>query len=259
MPARYTTVIEDDVMTVLKASAITGTELRLPPTQLDRKLYVRVNQVLEAAGGKWNRAKKAHIFPGDPKEPLGMVINAGVVVDEKKLHQQFFTPEDLALELVQRAWVKPGMDVLEPSAGAGAIAVALRGHGTRVTCVEQDPALVELLRQQLFTVIQTDFLTLTSFDLDKVECPRQFDRVVMNPPFTKGQDIKHIEYALSFLKPGGLLVGVMGAGIKTNSTKTATAFRKMVDAHQGFFEDLPEESFKESGTLVNTVMVVIPT
>ena len=35
-----------------------------------------------------------------------------------------------------------------------------------------------------------------------------FDRIVMNPPFTNGDDIKHIMHALKMLKPGGRLVAI---------------------------------------------------
>ena len=38
----------------------------------------------------------------------------------------------------------------------------------------------------------------------------QFERVVMNPPFNKGQDLKHIAHAVThWLRPGGQLVAVM--------------------------------------------------
>jgi hypothetical protein len=40
----------------------------------------------------------------------------------------------------------------------------------------------------------------------------KFDRVVMNPPFDHGADIKHVEHARKFLKPGGRLVAVVANG-----------------------------------------------
>jgi 16S rRNA G1207 methylase RsmC len=35
----------------------------------------------------------------------------------------------------------------------------------------------------------------------------------MNPPFARQADIHHVNHALKFLKPDGLLVSVMSAGV----------------------------------------------
>ncbi|EGO7830391.1 class I SAM-dependent methyltransferase, partial [Escherichia coli] len=35
-----------------------------------------------------------------------------------------------------------------------------------------------------------------------------YSRVIMNPPFSHGQDIRHILRAFSLLRPGGVLVAV---------------------------------------------------
>lgn len=54
---------------------------------------------------------------------------------------------------------------------------------------------------------RTDFLTITP---DK--WGRQYDAIVMNPPFERLQDIDHVRHAFRFLKPGGRLVAIMSAG-----------------------------------------------
>lgn len=53
--------IADDVLTELSAAAIDGNQLFLTD-RMDRSLYQRVNKVIEAAGGKWNRKAKCHVF-----------------------------------------------------------------------------------------------------------------------------------------------------------------------------------------------------
>jgi hypothetical protein len=83
------------------------------------------------------------------------------------------------------------------------------------------------------------------------------DVVLMNPPFSKGQDVKHVTHALGFLKPGGRLVAIMGAGVTFRQDKRTNEFRELVQAMGGTIERLPEGSFKSSGTMVNTVIVVI--
>jgi hypothetical protein len=62
---------------------------------------------------------------------------------------------------------------------------------------------------------------------------------------------------LRFLKPDGRLVAIMSAGVSFRQDKRTTAFRKLVEERGGMIEPLPEDSFKESGTSVNTVLVVV--
>ena len=73
----------------------------------------------------------------------------------------------------------------------------------------------------------------------------------MNPPFTKGQDIKHVNHALQFLKPGGKLVAIMAGNDKS----------KWFDSLEWCYEieDVPAGAFKESGTNVATIIVTIHT
>lgn len=48
--------------------------------QLDRKLYVAVNEALAAMGGNWCRKTKGHIFPRDAQPLLDRALAAGSVV-----------------------------------------------------------------------------------------------------------------------------------------------------------------------------------
>ncbi len=80
---------------------------------------------------------------------------------------------------------------------------------------------------------------------------------MMNPPFEREQDIAHVLHALRWLKEGGKLVSVLSGATPTRQSKRAAVFRNIVAAHDGRFEDLPDGSFKDSGTGVSTVLVVI--
>lgn len=79
----------------------------------------------------------------------------------------------------------------------------------------------------------------------------------MNPPFSRQADIKHVSHALKFLKPNGRLVSVMASSMTFRSNKLTTEFRELIDLRNGWIEKLPEGAFKSSGTMVNTVIVVI--
>jgi len=154
--------IHDDVLRVLSTLEIDGNAVRITGGQLERKLYERTNAVLEECGGKWNRKARAHLFPSDPTDLLDAVINAGEITTARDLGY-FATPAWLVARMVTLAGIRPGMRVLEPSAGEGAIAVPLRDAGALVSCGELDMDRAAVLRAQGFdrdghVVIADDFL-----------------------------------------------------------------------------------------------------
>jgi predicted RNA methylase len=194
------------------------------------------------------------VFPVDAAEAIAPVLETGQVVTlrEKRQQAQYFpTPAAVVQRLIELADVQPGMEALEPSAGSGAIATAAADHGAVVDCIERDPGYAAVLTDAgvARALYVADFLT--------VPAAARYDRVVMNPPFTKGADIAHVEHALRFLKPDGLLVSVMSWAVTYQTSKTAT-FRALVEARGGTVEAVAEGAFRESGTDVPTVIVTIP-
>ncbi len=177
--------------------------------QLDRTAYTKVNKVLEVAGGKWNRGAKAHLFDGDPREILGTAVSKGEVVDSKKALGQFFTSQKLAHEVAKWAGVTRGNAVLEPSAGGGSLALAIREvYNIDPMCFEIDPHYCATLKKLGFEVWNGDFLEAVD---------GWFDVVIMNPPFLGNEYLKHILHAYTnFLAPGGMLTAIAPAGARTN-------------------------------------------
>jgi len=242
--------VDREVMNVLSNARLDGAALFLVG-QLDRKLYERTNKVLEAAGGKWNRAKKSHIFDGDASDRIEQIILTGDVVVPKDEFEFFPTPNAVVSRVHDLADIHANMSVLEPSAGRGNLIERLRGLNF-VHCIEKMPENAAHLRNMgwLDSLIEADFLTVVPTPI--------YDRVVMNPPFGKQADIKHVLHALKFLKPGGLLVSIMAAGVVFRENRLTVEFRDLVAARGGLIEELPEASFKTSGTMVGTVIAVIP-
>lgn len=244
--------IGDDVLTELSAAMVDGNKLFLTD-KVDRKLYQQINKVLEAAGGKWNRKERAHVFESDAETRIDQIILTGEVEIPKDEFNYFPSPPAVVSELVSLACIIPGMTVLEPSAGRGAIALACHKEGGIVDCVELMRENYEALHSMPFRrIINNDFLAtwVDEFGL--------YDRVVMNPPFAGMADIKHVTHAYEFLKVGGLLVSVMSSGVMFRQNKLTAQFREFVESVGGRFDPLPEGSFRESGTMVNTVIVSIP-
>jgi predicted RNA methylase len=162
----------------------------------------------------------------------------------------FVTPPELAQRVAETADIKPGHTVLEPSAGTGALLEAARERGGITTAVEINYKLASLLSQRFDDVRTADFLQCGA-ELGK------FDRVIMNPPFADQADIAHVTHAMTFLKEGGKLVAIMSAGVSFRTDRKAARFRATVEKMGGTIEALPPDSFKLSGTSVNTVLVQV--
>lgn len=160
----------------------------------------------------------------------------------------FVTPPELAARMVALLKLTPDTRVLEPSAGTGALLHALRANPILVRgtfAVEINYKLVEVLHTKFYEfarVYASDFLNLAPGE----PFPGYFDAALMNPPFDHGSDVAHIEHALTFLKPGGVLVGIC-----TNGPKQNERLRPMAES----WEDLPAETF--AGTSVQAALIVI--
>ena len=126
--------IAADVLDVLRRATTDGAALTLTGT-LDPKLYKRVDVVLEAAGGQWNRSARAHLFPGDAGTVLADLVGTGTVSTAQDVGW-FPTPAEVVARLVDLAELAPGMEVLEPSAGKCAIASRVAAAGCVLDCVE---------------------------------------------------------------------------------------------------------------------------
>lgn len=243
--------VPTNVLEVLDRAETDGPRLVLTGT-LDRKLYTATAKVLEAAGGKWNRAARAHLFEQDAADAMEQVLLTGQVVSRRQEFGYFPTPPAIVDQLIELAAIEPGMEVLEPSAGQGAIAAAVAAQGAVVDCVELQPENGALLTAAGYAreVLVHDFLqTSHAF---------HYDRIVMNPPFARQADIRHVLHAHRFVKRGGLLVSVMSNGVTFRNTPLTREFRALMDLEGGRLINLPEGAFAESGTGVNTVIAVIP-
>ncbi len=215
-----------------------------------------LKRVMVALGGSWKtggRGKSGGFrFPEDidAAEVVRLAQETGEIIDPKAA--EFFpTPRPLAELLVERAEIQDGDRVLEPSAGLGGIALVVRERhpSVELQCVEALPANAVKLAALDFPTIADDFLAL--------DVPRLglWDVIVMNPPFSKRQDIQHVRHAYKFLGAGGTLVSIMSAGVKYRDDKLGREFRVFVEANRGEIWDCPEGAFLESGTGVRTVMV----
>jgi predicted RNA methylase len=244
--------VDNEVLALLSGSRTDGNQLFITGGQLDRSLYARLDKTLKAAGGKWNTKAKAHLFGGDAYDAIENIIMTGQVTVPQDFGY-FPTPPAVVAKLLELAQIGVGMFALEPSAGRGAIAEALVTEGVDVDCVELLPENAKyLIDSKVYqSVVVGDFLA--------VEPVPKYDRVVMNPPFDKKRsDIHHVLHALKFLKPRGLLVAVMPTGVMFREDALSRDFRGVVSSRSGSIVNLPDASFKASGTQVSTCIAIIP-
>lgn len=234
--------IEKQVIDVLASAEIEGNKLRLT-AQLDRALYQKVAKVLLSIGGKWSSKEKAHIFKEDVETIISNMLLTGEYTDVKQEFQFFPTPDALAKEIVEIAGIVDGDVCLEPSAGHGNIAKYMSGCDV----IELNPDNRKYLAENGFNLVHDDFMTF--------EPQKEYDVIVMNPPFCKQQDIKHVTKAIHLAKK--CVVAIMSASPMWRTDKASEEFRSLVKSFGGTLEELPEGAFKESGTNVKTCLVVV--
>lgn len=166
------------------------------------KVLESIGGVKVMAGPKWNIA--IWEFDYDPSSALDEIIASGCIPDHQS-HQYYPTPDNLA-ELAENILeIGPEHKCLEPSAGQGGLAKYMPAD--RTTCVEISKLHCTVLEAKGFNVQQADFIAWA----DTVKYPI-FDRVLMNPPFSEGRWLAHVEAAASLVQKGGRLVAILPSG-----------------------------------------------
>ena len=176
---------------------------------------------------------------------LKATLKAGVKVAVAP--QLFPTPPALAARMATLAGIEHEDRVLEPSAGTGNLlrAIVDAEPTASVHAVEINRALCDALPASLLAVGEAlcqDFLTCTTEQLG------HFNRIVMNPPFADGSDVKHIKHALHFLERDGRLVALCAAGPRQQAELRPLATT---------WEELPGDTFASQGTNVRAALMVV--
>lgn len=168
-------------------------------------------------------------------------------------HEWYATPEPLGLKMVQWAGVHKGDDVLEPSAGDGAIGrwIPEDANGTMI-----EPSLELSSRAQLANTIAK----IENGYFEDHSTLLKYDAIVMNPPFGHAGStaLKHIIKAAKHLREGGRIVALV---------PTASNFDKGLEnwqsSHDGkeFYTSasiaLPASTFVNANTSVSTRIIIL--
>jgi type I restriction-modification system DNA methylase subunit len=242
--------INPEIIDILEACEVKGKTIYLPQVKLDRKTYLAVNKCLESIGGKWNKKAKGHVFEDVPANLLDNLLVTGETTDVKKEFQFFETPPELANKMVGMLNLQSEDRVLEPSAGQGAILDCFAKQNPRIilTVIELFEKNIGALQKKGYFPMQEDFLNLTS---------SKFDKIIMNPPFTRQQDIDHILHASSLLANHGILVSIVSESPFFRTNKKSVEFRKFLDSVNAEVIKNDDGAFKKSGTMASTRIIKI--
>ena len=248
--------IEDEILDVLRNLNVDGNSVRITQ-QLDRKLYLDVNKVLERIGGKWNRKAKAHVFDNDPIQRLRSVIETGTVNPKVKTGY-FNTPREVITKMIGLADLHLDQRILEPSAGQGHIADMIVDYLSNGNMEDVNISLCETLPENTTILKEKGYYPEGNFFEFAEHCKENkiyFDRILMNPPFEKQADIDHVTTAYNLLADNGILVAIMSSGVTFRENKKTIQFRENVLNYQTHIEEFPPRTFEK--TNVKSVLVRI--
>ena len=164
-----------------------------------------------------------------------------------KIDGFFPTPRPIIDMMLKAADIQPTELVLEPSAGIGSIADAIRETvpGATVHCIERCPSLAAIITEKGHALIADDFMADDWFDSLSPNPARigRYDKIVMNPPFENGQDGEHVQRAYGRLRVGGTLVAIVGAGLLYREDRKSQAFRQFANQAGCEYIPLPDGAF----------------
>lgn len=234
---------------------------RITDGQLERNDYLALDAVLKAVGGKWTRKVGGHVFLTDPTDKFEELMLTGQYTGQYE-GDFFQTPVWLAQAMAAFLQLQAGDLVLEPSAGHGRLADPCRAAGASVLCAELFPERVETLRSAGYPVWRGDFMSDKfpddaefTYALGELGgWAKTFRKIIANPPFSKGQDARHLLKMIALLEPGGRLAAIAGAGVRFRQDKVYKDLRAKLDAFGAKITDLPEKTFAPD-TNVNAVLI----
>lgn len=261
----FNEALSQEALWALDSADVGESHVRLQAL-LSPETYEEIADVLKRLGGRWRSAGKAaddgvprgrFVFEHDPRPLLEAVIQSGCK-PAKNPTAYFPTPPDVVKAMLEMAGVDllrfaPEARILEPSAGSGAIADALResSPGACLDTVEILPINAAVLRAKGHVVHEMDFL--------QFEADASYDAVLMNPPFSLPGDplayVTHIEHAWSMLAEHGVLVAIAPNSLLERDDDRIVALRTLIWEMGGEIAMLPRKSFAAAGTTVDTVMI----
>lgn len=235
-----------EVIEVIKQCSADGNVLRLPKMELSREDYLAVKKAVEKNGGKWKGGKTfSFVFSDrDAADVIDSMVNGSADI--------FATPFDVADFMVSKLEIQPYEKILEPSAGNGALINAvLRLHNDiTIDCYELNPLNRKVLEKMANVNVLGD-------DFTKRVDNEEYDVIIANPPFSKNQDIIHLIKMWNNLRYGGRIACITSTHWMFSNDKKSVEFRDWILGKYTFQHEFPNGTFKESGTDIATILLIL--
>lgn len=217
--------------------------------------YFLLKPIVAYLGGHWREKYRSFVFEDDIKEKFeDCLLNGFQISDDYKYKEknQFYpTPKNIAKRVVELAEIKDGNTVLEPSAGRGGLLDQIDVR-CNIIAVEPLDDNVKVLVEKGYECVTTTFEDFYEHNKQK-----QFERIVMNPPFSEQRDIKHLLMAYELLKEDGILTAIISENALYYRTDWSDKLNEFLKETDAYIEPIPTRSFKESGTAIETIIVKI--
>ena len=134
------------------------------------------------------------------------------------------TPKEIGVKMLEKV-SNSAVHFLEPNAGKGDLAEVIKGEHRyshrKVDCIELSPDLSAILQDKDFRVVGHDWLDYAGV------C--YYDAIVMNPPFSNGDD--HILKAWDFIYDGEIVCLLNEETIKNPYTAKRKRLVKLIEEH----------------------------
>lgn len=253
-------LLENDI-SLIKRGVLNNCIIFLP--KMSDADYNRIKPFIEHLGTHWREKEQGfryNISDGLMERRIEKLCEAReIVLSEYQLFQiknQYYpTPHRLAREMVKLAKIEAGHKVLEPSAGSGRLLNEIIRYTDieNIQGIEIDESKAQTLHKCGYNIINTSFEDYYNNKKSNVE----FDRVVMNPPFSEERDLRHTAMAFNLLKTGGILVGLVAENSLYYDREITRKFNSYLAEFDAQVIDVPYGTFEESGTLVDICIIVL--
>jgi predicted RNA methylase len=218
-----------------------GDFLVLPEKWFSPTLYKKVGEFLKTFDCKNTSYKKRKAFKNNGKFSNNQILEIGNKLNGVSLSTKFnyYPTPDILVDVVQElAEITDSCTILEPSAGTGSLLKGL--NKDNIKCVELNEILAEILKSSKYNC--------TCSEIENYEPKERFDRIIMNPPFQKRLDAKHILLCFNkFLKENGILVAIHSHGILSNTDKYSKEFQDLCRKYAVYHKSYVSGLFKDSG------------
>lgn len=219
-------------------------KIYLPDFQLDRALYLEVKATIESYGYKYiaGQHKRFEKKDANALSDLANMLDGIEILSAQKQYDFYPTPE-LIVKQAQELLEHDGESIiLEPSCGNGDL---IKGLTRFVEAIEINPDCRNILLDKNIDIVAEDF--------ESFNPTYKYKYILMNPPFSKLRDAKHILKAYDLLETGGTIVAIASIGILTRTDKYSVQVQSLI-SKQVIFDN---KEFKQAGTNIGTVLLKI--